>query len=78
MLSVTIEIEPEFKAGQPETLFLGPVYASSTEVQNYDIMPDGQRFVMVKSTNETAPDKLHIVVNWSDVLSRLTSQQEES
>lgn len=36
---------------------------------NYDVSPDGQRFVMVKG--EPGSSRLNIVLNWFDELKRL-------
>ena len=39
---------------------------------NYDVSPDGQRFLMLKSVEQKpAPlTKIHVVLNWSDELHR--------
>jgi hypothetical protein len=36
---------------------------------NYDVSPDGQRFVMVK--DESGSGRLNVVLNWFDELTRL-------
>ena len=39
---------------------------------NYDVSPDGQRFLMVKAgEQESAATQLNVVLNWSDELRRL-------
>jgi hypothetical protein len=39
---------------------------------NYDVSPDGQRFLMIKpSEQESAATQVNVVLNWSDELRRL-------
>jgi Tol biopolymer transport system component len=37
----------------------------------FDIMPDGERFVMIRAEPKAIPDRIHVVVNWYDELRRL-------
>ena len=41
--------------------------------RNYDISPDGKRFLMIKpgSAQETAPPNITVVQNWGEELKRL-------
>ena len=75
MMAVTVEAGSEFRAGKPEVVFEGSfeeVLASSWYRPNYDISPDGQRFVMVRSTQEgTSPAQINVVLNWFEELKRL-------
>jgi serine/threonine-protein kinase len=74
MMSVDIGTEGEFLAGKPRQLFEGSyVRAASGYVRaNYDVSPDGQRFLMLKSAEQKpAPlTQIHVVLNWSDELNR--------
>ena len=71
MMATAIETKPVFAAAKPELLFEGH-YASPTSLANYDVSPDGQRFLMIKaSEQESAPTQLNVVLNWSDELRRL-------
>jgi len=70
MMAATIETKPVFAAAKPKLLFEGH-YLAGTYVlmQNYDVSSDGQRFLMVKaSEQETAPTQLNLILNWSDEL----------
>ncbi|MFQ5930287.1 MAG: TolB family protein, partial [Acidobacteriota bacterium] len=73
MMVVTIKTEPTFTAGNPEVLFTARYYTGPG--RNYDISPDGQRFLMIKEaeqTEETAvPTQLIVVENWFEELKRL-------
>ena len=48
------------------------VYQGAYPVRNYDVTPDGERFLMVR--NETPPlenvTELHVVLNWFEELKR--------
>jgi hypothetical protein len=37
--------------------------------RNYDIAPDGRRFLMLKSARPAAPAELTVVLNWQTTLS---------
>jgi hypothetical protein len=42
-------------------------------VANYDISPDGKRFVMVEEPQEASasgPARIHVILNWLDELKR--------
>jgi len=75
MMIVKIETEPVFTYSTPEVLFKGSYFRSRN--RNYDISPDGQRFLMLKEVGQTeegsAPiqDALVIVENWFEELKRL-------
>ena len=44
------------------------------DVANYDVSPDGQRFVMVK--DDSASGRLNVVLNWKEELKRLCRRRE--
>ena len=47
-------------------------YGPTITVPNYDVTPDGERFLMVQS--EPDAGRLAMVLNWFDELRRLTRQ----
>ncbi len=69
MMVVGINTEPSFTAGSPVVLFSGR-YNSGLPVANYDISPDGQRFLMIKE-DQTAGGQINVVLNWFEELKRL-------
>ena len=77
MMTVRIETAPTFRAGRPKVLFAGRYLSMLSRVwwRNYDISPDGQRFLMIKESGETeqtpAPTQLIVVQNWFEELKRL-------
>ena len=75
MMAAAVETKPTFAAAKPKLLFEGhyeTVIFGFYEGPNYDVSPDGQRFLMIKaSEQESAPTQLNVVLNWSDELRRL-------
>ncbi len=70
---VGTKTEPTFTPGSPVLLFTGR-YASGQPVVNYDISPDGQRFLMIKV--EEGQGQIHVVLNWFEELKRLVPTGE--
>ncbi|MCZ6878519.1 MAG: protein kinase, partial [Acidobacteria bacterium] len=72
MMVVAVETEATFQAERPSLLFEGSyAYNYTGMTSNYDITPDGQRFVMVQATQESAPAQIQVVLNWFEELKRL-------
>ncbi|MCI0490552.1 MAG: serine/threonine-protein kinase [Blastocatellia bacterium] len=65
--AVSVETKKGFTAGTPRVLFAGRY------LTNYDVSPDGRRFVMVKNEQGILPRQFHVVLNWTEELKRLTS-----
>jgi serine/threonine-protein kinase len=73
MMAVDIATEPSFSAGKPKLLFEGRYNRGRWGGHpNYDVTPDGRRFLMVKgrSREQDAPNQLNVVQNWLDELKR--------
>jgi serine/threonine protein kinase/Tol biopolymer transport system component len=73
MMAVTIEAKPSLTPGKSTKMFEGPyVFGRS---RNYDVSPDGQRFLMIKEGEEkagtSARTELILVENWFEELKRL-------
>ncbi len=70
MMAVDIATQPGFTAGKPRMLFRGQYVPTVTTLPNYDVSPDGQRFLMLKSTesSEAAPTQINVVQNWFEEL----------
>ena len=72
MVVVAIVTEPELSVGTPHLLFEksflpGPMWAR----RNYDISPDGQRFLMIQREQDLVPTEIIVVLNWFEELKRL-------
>jgi serine/threonine-protein kinase len=72
MLAVDITTQPKFAGGKPRTLFEGHYQPTPATSPNYDVSPDGQRFLMLKpiEQNQAAPTQINVVLNWFEELKR--------
>jgi serine/threonine-protein kinase len=72
MMVVDISTTPSVKVGTPRRLFERPFNRSTAFWPNYDVTPDGQRFLMVKdSALDAPPTRINVVLNWFEELKRL-------
>jgi Tol biopolymer transport system component len=72
MMAVDIATQPSFLVGKPRLLFEGPYLPSPLAPPNYDVSPDGQRFLMVKPAEQeqAPPTQINVVLNWFEELKR--------
>jgi hypothetical protein len=51
-------------------LFEGQYVPTPATLHNYDVSPDGQRFLMLKPSEQaqSAPTQMNIVLNWFEEL----------
>ena len=76
MMVTRVTTEPTFTWSQPEVLFKGRYLSGAFGWgRPYDVAPDGQRFLMMKSTEGLAATQINIVLNWFDELERLVPAQ---
>jgi Tol biopolymer transport system component len=70
MMAVEIATQPGFAAGTPRMLFEGQYAPAPFPIVNYDVSLDGQRFLMVKPTEQdhAAPTQINVVLNWFEEL----------
>jgi serine/threonine-protein kinase len=70
MMAVDVATQPTFAGGKPRVLFEGPYVPNPATFPNYDVSPDGQRFLMLKPVEqtETAPTQINVVLNWFEEL----------
>ena len=70
MMAVEINTQPAFSAGTPKILFQGQYLTLSTiSTPNYDVSSDGQRFLMLKATEQdTRRRQINVVLNWFEEL----------
>jgi Tol biopolymer transport system component len=73
MMAVDIAPQPSFTAGKPRVIFEGRYVPPPGTSPNYDVSPDGQRFLMIKpnEAGEAAPAQINVVLNWFEELKRL-------
>ena len=71
MMAVDITTQPSFSAGKPKMLFEGPYVPDALTYPYYDVSPDGQRFLMIKPSEETSSlTQIVVVQNWFEELKR--------
>ena len=64
LMAVDTELAPAFRAGTPKMLF-------EKVSSDYDVHPDGKRFLMLKpAATTTDSSELHIILNWFEDLRR--------
>jgi Tol biopolymer transport system component len=64
MMAVDVETGATFRAGTPRMLF-------EKVSSDYDVAPDGRRFLMLKPAKTmTESTELHVILNWFDDLRR--------
>jgi Tol biopolymer transport system component len=70
MMAVDIATQPGFTVGKPRMLFEGQHVPTPTTFPNYDVTADGQRFLMLKASEQAqaAPTQINVVLNWFEEL----------
>ena len=67
LMAVDVDANSGFRVGQPRSLFDGPF--QHARGRNFDVSPDGERFVMV-TQHEEQQRELRVVHGWQAALSR--------
>jgi serine/threonine protein kinase/Tol biopolymer transport system component len=70
MMVVPIEYTPTVRAGAARILFKGEFARVGWGQANYDVSPDGSRFLMIQGEEQDLPTQIRLVVNWFDELRR--------
>jgi len=70
-MAVDVDTGTAFRAGSPLRLFEGEYAHVVWGETNYDVSPDGQRFLMIKAESQTPNTALELILNWSEELKRL-------
>jgi Tol biopolymer transport system component len=78
MMVVDITTQPSFVAGKPRMLFEQRYVPTPGTNSNYDISPDGQRFLMLKASEatEAAPTQINVVLHWFEELKQKVSTEK--
>ena len=79
MMAVDIATQPGFAAGKPRVLFEGQYEPTGYTVADYDVSPDGQRFLMLKRGDKESatPTQINVVLNWTEELKRRVPQTKK-
>jgi serine/threonine protein kinase len=69
MMAVRTTLKPGFSADKPAMLFEGHYEPTLATKANYDVTPDGQRFLMVKANEQNiSATQINVVLNWFEEL----------
>jgi serine/threonine-protein kinase len=73
MMAAETTLKPSFSVGKPRMLFEDHYVPTLATKANYDVTPDGQRFLMVKESEHegSSPTQINVVLNWTEELKRL-------
>ena len=58
---------PAFSVTSPRVLFEGNFWPEACCGLNYDISPDGKRFVMVGDPVDLDYSRIHVITNWNEL-----------
>lgn len=71
-MAVSFINERELRVGKPQFLFEGNYIGGSIWGRNYDIAPDGKRFIMITDEGQgVKPTQIYIILNWLEELKRI-------
>ena len=70
LMAVEVTTEPIFRAGVPKLLFQAPPLIPSTSLSQWDVTPDGKRFLFPIPTGQSASASFTVVLNWQAGLKR--------
>jgi hypothetical protein len=72
---VLVETAPTFRAGPVEPVLEGPFVQGATDERQYDVSPDGSRFLMLEeatSADDSGRDvRSRVVLDWKEELLRV-------
>jgi hypothetical protein len=71
LVAVPVRTEPVFAAGTPTVLFSGSDYRSGTFHRQYDVTPDGERFLFIRRVGASQQSRMILVQNFFEELERL-------
>jgi serine/threonine protein kinase len=72
MMAVDVTTQETFSAGNPKMLFEGLYVPTPRSFQDYDVSPDGQRFLMLKAAGQgQVSPQINVVVNWTEELKQV-------
>ena len=73
LVAVETTTQPSFSAGKPKVLFESPYEPVPARLPNFDVSPDGQRFLMLKPEEEATATQIVVVLNRFEELKRRLS-----
>jgi hypothetical protein len=73
-MAVDIDMTHDLRTDRPRLLFKG-AYTGTGRSAAFDVSPDGQRFVMVKSDEASTLRQIEVVQNWVQALSDVSTSR---
>ena len=71
MMAVDVSTQGTLSAGKPRVLFERRYVPTPRSFQDYDVSPDGQRFLMLKATEQAqSRGQISAVLNWFEEFKR--------
>jgi len=71
LMAVEYAAQQSFSPGKPKELFEGPYVPTPRTIPDYDVSPDGQRFLMLKpAEDQQATSQIIVVQNWIEELKK--------
>ena len=68
---IGVQRTPTLGFGAPQHLFTVPSRMEEQGSRDYDVTPDGQRLLIVRTPDATASRRIDVITNWLDELKRL-------
>ncbi len=68
MVAVQIDPGPSFQTGGQQVLFSIDGFLTANNRHQYDVAPDDQRFVMLRTSGDANPTEIIVVENWFEEL----------
>jgi len=78
LMAAAVTLRPEFSSSAPRTLLRGDYEepARPDWPRNYEVMPDGREFIMIKPDPEGRPTQARAVFHWFEELKRQMSSPQ--
>ena len=75
LMSVAVTTAPTLTLGTPQRLFSVAGYRGARNRQQYDVTPDGQRFLMIRLLQDGTPSEAVYAEHWlTELRAKLTSK----
>jgi len=72
LMAVSVDTRASFRVGKPRRLFAG-AYRGESQEPAFDVSPDSQRFLMIKSDEAATLRQINAVLNWFEELKQKVS-----
>jgi len=77
VMAAGVEANTTFAAAKPMLLFSAAYMRHWQGLPDWDITPDGQRFVMIKNSEAESPTQVNVVLNWFEELKKGSNAEQK-